>query len=151
MMSVPRFGIRNNYRTNDRSSAQLRGYLRDEYHADIDWLYASVRSRAPPLRTRLRRWLGARRSRRPELPAAERIPEPIPPRADRVAAETCPHPLIEELGLSGDAEFLRCAVCGEVIVARGTRAWRLREPENAVVAPSAALPNESLVSEPKGL
>ncbi len=38
----------------------------------------------------------------------------------------CPHPEAEELGLSGGVVFLRCLLCGDVLVVDRGREWSLR-------------------------
>ncbi len=113
---------------NDRSSAQLRAYLRDEFQAEIGWLDHAIRSKRVSLPSRLSRWLAARQARREHLSARgspDATPEPFPSPSAR-DAEDCPHPLTEDLGLGGAAGFLRCAICGDVIVVRGARQWRIR-------------------------
>lgn len=128
MMSVPPSGVLSWDLPNDRSSAQLRAYLRDEHQAGIAWLDHEIRSARRPIRSRLGRWLAARQARRAQ-PLASRSADATPeilPRPSAPDAEDCPHPLTEDLGISGGAGFLRCAICGDIIVVRGARQWRLR-------------------------
>lgn len=134
---------------NDRSSAQLRAYLRDEHHAEIGWLNHAIRSERLPRRSRLGRWLAARRVRR-QLPAVHALPSAAPeaaPSSSTRDAEDCLHPLTEDLGLGGGAEYLRCAVCGDVIVVRGAKQWRLRSVVDG--APSASTLEDPILASPE--
>lgn len=140
MMSVPPSGVLSLDLPNDRSSAQLRAYLRDEYHADIGWLERTIRSERAPRRGRLRRWLATRRSR-PELPSPRRstaATSAARSSASPVDAQDCSHPMTEDLGLGGETGFLRCAICGDVIVVRGARQWRIRSSSDGDMPALAA-------------
>ncbi len=57
---------------------------------------------------------------------------PVPLRAET----ECPHSVREELGLGGLALFLRCCVCGDVLVISGNRAWRVGSVEGCSAAES---------------
>lgn len=138
----------------DRFYPELRAYLRDEYRADMGWLDHLVRSKRPPLRIRLHRWLAARQPRREGEPrdassaAISLTPSP------RSAAHPvdCPHPLIEDLGFGGDAEFLRCTVCGDVLVTRGAIQWRIRPAKDDVApSPSDRRDGEAVFASPDEL
>jgi hypothetical protein len=48
------------------------------------------------------------------------IPESM---LDRAAGEECLHPATEFLGTNQRAEFLRCELCGAVLVRQGERLW----------------------------
>ncbi len=139
---------------NDRSSAQLRAYLRDEYRAEIAWLDREVRSQLPSRRGWLGRWLAARQARR-ERPSARVSSDPspeTPPSPSARDAEDCAHLLTEDLGLSGGAGFLRCAICGDVIVVRGGRRWRIgsetEEPASVPAGPATGEDVSAATCEP---
>ena len=42
---------------------------------------------------------------------------------ERGAGEDCQHPATEHLGTNQRAEFLRCELCGAVLVRQGSRLW----------------------------
>ncbi len=154
MMPVHPYEIPSLRLPSERSSRELRAYLRDEYQADVGWLNHFILTRSPPLHTRLRRWLAARRSRRGsesrgEAPVAVSRTQPFPSTAD---AEDCPHLLLEDLGFGGNADFLRCTVCGDVLVTRGASQWRIRAAEDDVTAsPVERLGGEAVVVGPDEL
>ena len=62
------------------------------------------------------------------------------PRASPIAETSlCPHPLLEDLGLGDGAEFLRCMMCGDVLVVRGASQWTIRRAEGSAVSAVADL------------
>ncbi len=119
----------------DRASRELRAYLRSEWGGDAPWLYPP----APrtPWRARLRGWWAARRS------TSLRSPQPS---ADLPSAgisyapsatedpEDCPHADVEQLGFSGATLFVRCSRCGDVLILRGARQWRVASEDVACPA-----------------
>ncbi len=40
--------------------------------------------------------------------------------------QTCRHAEVEELGHDGGAAFVRCVVCGSVLIIRGAHRWIIR-------------------------
>lgn len=109
----------------DRDSSGLRRYVRDEWGSQSHWIPRSAPS--APLRERLGHWLRKGRARtnvpRPVAePASLSLPSSRPPVRDE---EACPHLVHEELGLGGDAVFLRCSRCGEVLIVSEGRVWGL--------------------------
>lgn len=121
----------------DESTPQLRAYVRDEYGSDLPWIHSMLRSRVVPWRIRLRRWFrgrGVQPAKATEARAPEPHPSRVPVRIEK--PEPCPHLLMEDLGLDGAAEFLRCAACGVVIVVRGDDRWQIGPAADAVT-PSA--------------
>lgn len=108
----------------DRASQELRAYVRSEWRGDASWLRREA-SRKPP-RSGLRAWFASRRAAATaHEPAGERPQSAAPAiRAEPVGlVEPCPHPAPEELGESGGVVFLRCGICGDVLVVEGTRTW----------------------------
>lgn len=107
-----------------RSSPELRAYSRDEWGSDAAWLYRRVPR--TPLLAKLRAWLRRPTRTRPPSPAAA---DPrssagftAVPRAVE-ADDDCLHPTVEDLGFGGTAEFLRCTLCGDVLVVDEGRRW----------------------------
>jgi len=45
--------------------------------------------------------------------------------------EACDHSATELLGLNRGVTFLRCRVCGHVLVIQGGKAWAIRPPRSA--------------------
>lgn len=101
-----------------REPAELRAYLRSEWGID-DALLPGFLAR-PQHRPGVRRpgwflrWRVARRSAR-LASAADGGAVPDPTVRPTEAAE-CAHPAMEPLGLDATAAFLRCALCGSVLV-----------------------------------
>lgn len=111
----------------DRMSPELRAYVRSEWRGDAWWLHrASARI---TLRARFRRWLASRRPTSPAaLPSVE-APSSVRPVGTLAPVETiepCLHADVEGLGLDGGVEFLRCLLCGGVLVVDQGREWSLR-------------------------
>ena len=110
----------------DRISQDFRAYIRSEWQGDSTWL-----RREPtrvPVRARFRSWLAARRPTAPTQSHRAKAPESADSTPSVVPAawvEPCPHPDAEELGLSGGAVFLRCLLCGDVLVVDRGRGWSL--------------------------
>lgn len=128
----------------DRSSSELRAYLRDEYHSNVTWLHARVRPRSASLGIRFRRWIAARPWRR-EASSPVRTPAPSAASPRWLsAAESCPHLLSEDLGSGAGAKFLQCAACGAVLVVSGDRQWRIGRLEDATPSVLA----EALAADP---
>lgn len=93
---------------------------------------ASRRRRAPrpPLRLRIRGFfrgtsVPASSGARPSPPPVAREGRPAEPRVS-VAPEDCEHTEAEYLGASGLTEFLRCLLCGDVLILQPGQAWTLR-------------------------
>ncbi len=116
-------------RRNDRTAPELRNYLRAEWGAESP--SALAWTQLPTLRARLGDWFQRRKAARSPphpvaaKPATSARPASMVPDASRV----CPHLVTEDLGFGG-AEFLRCAVCGDILVEQRGRRWRIR-PEAA--------------------
>ncbi len=110
-------------RQSHRGTPELRAYARREWHAEISWILGLFSREAA--RTKVR---GRSRGRRPVTrPArAEAVParSAIAPVALPVAGD-CPHVLVEDLGYGGPAAFLRCALCGGVLIDHAGRRWSL--------------------------
>ncbi len=111
----------------DRLSYDLRMYLRQEWAMETPRLLLPRRTSRGPIGARLRAWFHGR-LRRP------RVETPDPGRETGnpgVAAdgggpkEDCTHELTEELGGSGLTTFLRCTLCGGVLVGQEGRWWKL--------------------------
>ncbi len=124
MMPNAMLELSSNAMRTKHSSPELRAYLRDEWGSDTGWL-----DRLAPrtsLLTRARAWF--------RRPARTRTPSPLA--ADSVLAsgivavsepvhfpDDCPHLAVEDLGFGGTAEFLRCSLCGGVLVVHAGRQW----------------------------
>lgn len=136
MMPIPPIGSTWRNSRTDRSSFELRAYLRDEWRSNLDWLAAQTPRRNSSFWSRMRRWFLARARRREDPSrgrAHERSPSPPPP--DWLAdVNVCSHSQTEDLGYGGGAEFLQCIVCGVVLVVHGGREWRI-SPSPSEVAP----------------
>lgn len=39
---------------------------------------------------------------------------------------TCPHQDVEELGRDAGARFIRCTVCGSIVIVQGGHRWIIR-------------------------
>ncbi len=121
----------------DRRSSELRRYAKEEWRSQVHW----IRSAAPmvPLRERVGRWLRRERTREPVVGPALGEFAPLPPTAAAALTDgtPCPHLAQEELGLAGTTVFLRCCVCGEVLLLSGHRIWGL----NAAEPPAASEPS----------
>lgn len=118
----------------ERESLDLRRYARDEWAAQVHWIRKAVPT--VPLRERLGHWL---RRERPLATPARTVVGAIPSPPELVRASLpdeapCPHVVQEDLGLGGTTAFLRCCVCGEVLVVSGRQVWGLRRSE-PVAAP----------------
>ncbi len=123
----------------DRRSSDLRRYAREEWHSQVHWIRGATPS--VPLRAWLARWLHRVRMRDPVAKRAVVEPAPLPPAAAGTQADgsPCPHLVQEELGLAGTTVFLRCSVCGEVLLLSGHRIWGLHAAEPlAASEPSCA-------------
>jgi len=110
----------------DRLPQDLRAYVRSEWQGDATWIRSDA-SRVP-LRERFRAWLSSRR------PTASPQPSPLRTSGSAVSTlpadavefvEPCSHPDAEELGLGGGAVFLRCLLCGDVLVVDSGQEWSL--------------------------
>ncbi len=116
----------------ERASRPLRAYAQYEWRREMS--PAPTRPRKGALAPRLRRWLH-RRVNRPSTAAPEA--SAVPPAETRAvaasASEPCLHPLLEDLGFAGSARFLRCALCGRVLVVQAGRSWTLGPEEPATV------------------
>ena len=44
---------------------------------------------------------------------------------------TCGHEEIEQLGHDGGVVFLRCTVCGSIVIGRGAHRWIIRPTDEA--------------------
>ncbi len=123
----------------DRRSSDLRRYAQEEWHSQVHWIRGATPSVS--LRVRLGRWLHRARMREPVAEPAVGEPAPSPPAAAVTQADgsPCPHLVQEELGLAGTTVFLRCTVCGEVLLLSGHRIWGLNAAEpSAASEPSCA-------------
>lgn len=123
---------------NDRDSSDLRRYAHDEWRSQVHWIRGLARPAR--LRQRVGRWL--RRgfaqavARAVPVPAS---PDPFPvTAAEPEEAPPCPHPAREELGLGGTVSFLRCCVCGDVLIVSGSRAWVLDGDDSLAAADASA-------------
>src|SRR5512136_2393645 len=107
----------------DRDSQELRAYVRSEWRGDASWL--DRESSRVALRARFRRWFASRRvAASPARPTGEMTwPAESAVPATEGLVEPCPHPDAQELGLSGGVVFLRCFLCGDVLVVGGGQAW----------------------------
>ncbi len=121
----------------DRRSSDLRRYAREEWHSQVHWIRGATPS--VPLRARLARWLHRARTREPVSALAVGESAPLPPAAAGTQTDgaPCPHLVQEELGMAGTTVFLRCSVCGEVLLLSGHRIWGL----NAAEPPAASEPS----------
>lgn len=119
---------------NDRRTAELQQYLRAEWKMGIPALLAEMDRKPARSRLRIRRWW--RRSRVPERTSSASsadggdlrglAPKPTVPVA------SCDHPTADHLGLGGTAQYLRCVLCGAVLVAVRGRGFAVApEPEIA--------------------
>jgi hypothetical protein len=127
MMRIPPTEIPLLRMRNDRFTAELRAYARDEFRSDPGWLQARALSRRVSWTSRLRRWWTTLAERR-TAPTGEPVAEPIVARAEpaNVADEPpCPHAVVEELGLDVTTRFLRCTACGSVLVIDTRSRWWL--------------------------
>ncbi len=114
-------------RRNERGSAELRAYARDEWHADVQWILGLF-SR-PSRRLKIRAWLrrqgtGISSGRSPVAP---RRPASRPTVGS--SPEDCPHPAVEDLGFGGTASFLRCVLCGGVLILHEGHRWSVNSVE----------------------
>lgn len=135
----------------DRFSSELRAYLRDEWGSEGAWPIRPEQRRAVSPWVRLRRWFRAR-PRRQGSPSPVRVdkdwPTAVEP-ARLASADGCLHLVSEDLGVGGSASFLRCTMCGEVLVVQGGREWWLQaatpEPPHlpGIQVPGEALPATS--------
>lgn len=118
----------------DRRSSELRRYAQEEWRSQVHWIQGATPSVS--LRGRLGRWLRRGRTREPGARPAVTDLAPLPPAAAGTQADglPCPHLAQEELGLAGTTVFLRCCVCGEVLLVSGHRIWGL----NAADPPAAS-------------
>lgn len=111
---------------NDRASQALRAYVRSEWRGDASWLRQEPARVS--IRSRLRAWLAARKPgvSVPSSPAeAGTSEEPAASPVPTALVEPCPHPDAQELGMSGGVVFLRCTLCGDVLVVDQDREWTL--------------------------
>ncbi len=119
LMSTPRH-------PNDRLSLELRAYARYEWGNDALWLRGLARRRSPihawaeRLRQRSRAKKAARAAGHAEVRGSPGV-EPIVWDSGR----DCPHDAYEDLGFGNSAQFLRCVLCGAVLIAHGNRWWAL--------------------------
>lgn len=105
-------------------SPELRAFLRDEFRGDGTWILAQLRRNRKPFRARLAARLFPSRERRPQ--PVETVPSPrsrvtAVPSAAPADEDACAHLVAEELGEGGASQYLRCVLCGGVIVAFGNR------------------------------
>ena len=114
---------------NDRGSPELRAYVRREWHAEIAWLVRlfSRETVGSTIRGLLRELTARPRNKDGEAGPAR--PQTL--RVDARAAEDCPHPVVEDLGFGGPASFLRCALCGGVLILHAGRRWSVSPVEPA--------------------
>ena len=110
---------------NDRSSRELRAYVRREWGSDVSWIESLAPRR--PLRLRMRAWLRGRAEARESRSRDDERPRPcfasLPVSLDAEAG--CPHSAAEDLGFCGSARFLRCSLCGGVLIGHDGRWWGL--------------------------
>ncbi len=121
LMTLTRQRVRN-----DRTSSELRSYARQEWNADTPWVHAALPRLSVP--DRIRRWArGRSRTGRSQARSdGERSTTTTKaPAVPRISMRDCPHVCLEEIGFAGSAEFLRCASCGQVLVAQAGRQWSL--------------------------
>lgn len=116
---------------NDRVSNELRSYARLEWHADLAWLLSQIRTPETSRRTPLRRWI-RRRLRAERRQPASAAGKPVGAQTTIANERTrppddCRHSLTEFLGAAGAAEFLRCVVCGGVLVIHDGLQWAIRQ------------------------
>jgi hypothetical protein len=110
----------------DRVSQDLRAYVRSEWRGDASWLRREA-SRAP-LGTRFRRWLGSRKLAAPSPASSVKAPRSTDSAVSAEPmelVEPCPHADVDELGFSGGVVFLRCLLCGDVLVVDRGQEWTL--------------------------
>lgn len=119
---------------NDRASRELRAYARQEWNADVAW-FRSLLPRMT-LGSRIRRWVLLRRPSaavRTAAPEPQSAPAAGAPPVPPAVVQDCPHPSVEEIGSAGYAEFLRCSLCGHVLVVEGGRQWSIEPGPPAAV------------------
>ena len=110
----------------DRLSRELQAYVRSEWQGDATWIRHEPSRMAR--RGGFRRWLASLRpaatSRSPAVKVSEARESSLPARPVELV-EPCTHADAEELGLSGAVVFLRCLLCGVVLVVDRGREWSL--------------------------
>lgn len=112
---------------NDRSSLELRAYLRSEWKGTPEWIRSPRRSSRPSAWHRFGRWLRSRGAK-PEASAVSPVAAlPISGRtvAQSRSRETCPHLVVDDLGADLDTTFHRCIACGTVLIVQQGRWWRI--------------------------
>lgn len=120
-----------------RRDAELRTYLASEWKMGLPAFLAQLRREERPSRLRIRRgWLRGRARASARTTAAAdggQADHGAPGRT--VPPESCDHPAAEPLGLGGTAQFLRCLLCGAVLVTVQGR--RFSVPPETEGAPEA--------------
>lgn len=115
-----------------RASQALRAYAQREWRGEMPLTPARPRKGGRTLK--FRRWL----HRRVGKPSATAVEDSAAAPAETPAltvsgSAPCPHSILEDLGFAGSARFLRCGLCGRVLVVQEGRRWTLSAAEPASV------------------
>lgn len=149
MMPLPPTGPPWSVARYERSSPELRAYIRDEWKSNPEWLSPPTSRRQDSVWSRLRRWLvpAAKNKERTETPTTVEPSSPIRASPAVADATPCLHLMREDLGFGGEAEFLRCTFCGDVLIVLGGRTWGVASVAGpspiAVDSDAALVPSET--------